>query len=38
MLPAGDSIVKPGDRIILFAVKKAVTNLEKLLTVKLDFF
>ncbi len=38
MIPAGDSIVNPGDRIILFAVKHAVKKLEKLLTVKLDFF
>jgi len=38
MIPTGDSIVKPGDRIILFAVKQAVKKLEKLLTVKLDFF
>lgn len=38
MIPAGDSIVNPGDRIIMFAVKHAVKKLEKLLTVKLDFF
>ena len=38
IIPAGDSIVKPGDRIILFAVKHAVKKLEKLLTVKQDFF
>lgn len=38
IIPTGDSIVKPGDRIITFAVKHAVKKLEKLLTVKLDFF
>ena len=38
IIPAGDSVIKPGDRIILFAVKHAVKKLEKLLTVKLDFF
>jgi trk system potassium uptake protein TrkA len=38
MIPAGDSIVRPGDRMILFAVRHAVKKLEKLLTVKLDFF
>jgi trk system potassium uptake protein TrkA len=38
MIPAGDSVVKPDDRIILFAVKQSVKKLEKLLTVKLDFF
>ncbi|OGR22291.1 MAG: Trk system potassium transport protein TrkA [Desulfobacterales bacterium RIFOXYA12_FULL_46_15] len=38
IMPAGDSVVRPGDRIILFAVRQAVKKLEKLLTVKLDFF
>ncbi|MCK4768526.1 MAG: NAD-binding protein, partial [Desulfobacula sp.] len=38
MIPTGDSVVKPEDRIIMFAVKHAVKKLEKLLTVKLDFF
>ncbi|MBU8848923.1 MAG: NAD-binding protein, partial [Desulfobacterales bacterium] len=38
MIPTGDSVVKPDDRIIMFAVKHAVKKLEKLLTVKLDFF
>ena len=38
IIPTGDSVVEPGDRIIFFAVKQAVKKLEKLLTVKLDFF
>jgi len=38
MIPSGTSVVSPGDKIILFAVKSAVKKLEKLLTVKLDFF
>lgn len=38
IMPAGDSIVRPGDRMILFAIRQAVKKLEKLLTVKLDFF
>jgi len=38
MIPSGESIVTPGDRVILFAVKQAVKKLEKLLTVKLGFF
>ncbi|MCG8636664.1 MAG: Trk system potassium transporter TrkA [Desulfobacterales bacterium] len=38
VIPAGDSRVAPGDRIILFAVQGAVKKLEKLLTVKLGFF
>ncbi len=38
MIPSGLSEVTPGDRMIFFAVKQAVKKLEKLLTVKLDFF
>ena len=38
MIPSGTSVVIPGDRIILFAVKHAVKKLERMLTVKLDFF
>ncbi len=38
IIPTGKSEVKPGDRIIMFAIKNAVKKLEKLLTVKLDFF
>ena len=37
-IPAGDSIIETGDRVILFAVKQAVKKLEKLLTFKLGFF
>lgn len=35
LIPMGDTIVDPGDRIILFAVKQAVKKLEKLLSVDL---
>ena len=38
IIPKGDSVIKPGDSVIIFAVKAAVKKLEKLLTVKLDFF
>ena len=38
MIPSGESIIKPGDRIIIFAVKTAIKKLEKLLTVKLEYF
>ncbi|MCF6246925.1 MAG: Trk system potassium transporter TrkA [Desulfobacula sp.] len=38
IIPTGDSIIEPSDRIILFAVKDAIKKLEKLLTVKLGFF
>jgi trk system potassium uptake protein TrkA len=38
IIPSGLSVVAPGDRMIFFAVRQAVKKLEKLLTVKLDFF
>lgn len=38
IIPDGNDIVNPGDRIIMFALKHSVKKLEKLLTVKLDFF
>ncbi|MEA2059010.1 MAG: Trk system potassium transporter TrkA [Thermodesulfobacteriota bacterium] len=38
IIPTGESIVSPGDRIILFAKREAMKKLEKLLTVKLEFF
>lgn len=38
IIPTGNTVIKPDDRIILFSVKQAVKKLEKLLTVKLDFF
>lgn len=38
IIPHGDSLIKPGDRLIIFVLRNAVSKLEKLLTVKLDFF
>jgi trk system potassium uptake protein TrkA len=38
IIPRGDSIIKPKDRLIILALQKVVPKLEKLLTVKLDFF
>lgn len=38
MMPSGDSVVEPDDRIIIFARRKAVQQIEKILTVKLEFF
>ncbi|MDY0376278.1 MAG: Trk system potassium transporter TrkA [Desulfobacterium sp.] len=38
IIPDGDSVVVPDDRIILFAQRQAIKKLEKLLTVKLEFF
>ncbi|MBW1680077.1 MAG: Trk system potassium transporter TrkA [Deltaproteobacteria bacterium] len=37
-IPRGDSVVLPGDRLIIFARHEVIPKLEKLLTVKLDYF
>lgn len=37
IIPSGDSVVNPGDRIIIFAKREAVPKIEKFLTVKLEF-
>lgn len=38
IIPRGDTVVRPGDRLVIFALRGAVPKLEKLLTVKLDYF
>ena len=38
IIPRGDSVIKTGDRLIILAIQKALPKLEKLLTVKLDYF
>jgi trk system potassium uptake protein TrkA len=38
VIPSGESVIAPGDRIILFAVKEAIPRIEKILAVKLEFF
>ena len=38
VIPSGNSIVLPGDRIIIFAMRYAVHKLEKMLAVKLELF
>ncbi len=38
IIPRGDTVIRPGDRLIVFALRKVVPKLEKLLTVKLEFF
>ncbi len=38
IIPRGDTRIQAGDRLIIFALHKAIPKLEKLLTVKLDFF
>jgi trk system potassium uptake protein TrkA len=38
IIPRGDSVIKPKDRLIILAAQKVLPKLEKLLTVKLDYF
>ena len=37
-IPHGETIIKPKDRLIIFALQKVIPKLEKMLTVKLDYF
>jgi trk system potassium uptake protein TrkA len=38
ILPTGDSVIEPDDRIVIFAQRNAVSKVEKILAVKLEFF
>jgi trk system potassium uptake protein len=38
IIPDGESIVEPNDRIIIFAQRRAISGVEKLLAVKLEYF
>ncbi len=38
IIPKGDSIIQPKDRLIIFALQKVIPKLENLLTVKLEYF
>ncbi len=38
IIPTGDSIIEPDDRIIIFAHRKAISGIEKILAVKLEYF
>ncbi|MFP4668545.1 MAG: Trk system potassium transporter TrkA [Desulfobacterales bacterium] len=38
LIPSGDSVIEPGDRIIIFAKRQVVPKIERILTVKLEFF
>ena len=37
-IPSGDSVIQPNDRIIIFVRRQVVSKIEKILTVKLEFF
>jgi len=38
IIPTGKSVIEPNDRIIIFAKKQAILEVEKILAVKLEFF
>jgi trk system potassium uptake protein TrkA len=38
IIPTGESVIEPNDRIIIFAKKQAIPEVEKILAVKLEFF
>ena len=38
IIPTGDSIIEPEDRIIIFAHRRAIGGIEKILSVKLEYF
>jgi trk system potassium uptake protein len=38
IIPNGSTVIQPGDRVMIFALKKAVSRVEKLMTVKLEYW
>lgn len=38
IIPTGDSVIEPDDRIIIFAQRRAIGGVEKILSVKLEYF
>lgn len=38
VIPTGESVVLPGDRIVIFARREVVPKIENILTVKLEYF
>ncbi len=38
IIPSGESVILPGDRIIIFARRQAIPDIEKILAVKLEYF
>jgi trk system potassium uptake protein TrkA len=38
IIPTGDSVIRSGDHIIIFARKQAIPKVEKILSVKLNYF
>jgi trk system potassium uptake protein TrkA len=38
IIPSGDSVILPDDRIIIFARRETIPKVEKILSVKLEYF
>jgi trk system potassium uptake protein TrkA len=38
IIPGGDSVIRPDDHVVIFTPRSAIAQLEKLLTVKLEYF
>ena len=38
VIPSGESVIQPGDRVVIFAKHSAIPMVEKKLTVKLEYF
>jgi trk system potassium uptake protein TrkA len=38
IIPTGDSVIRPEDRVIILARKEAIPKIEKILAVKLEYF
>jgi trk system potassium uptake protein len=38
IIPSGDSVIRPEDRVIIFARRQAIPKVEKILSVKLEYF
>jgi trk system potassium uptake protein TrkA len=38
IIPGGDDVILPGDRVVIFALQSSIPKVEKALTVKLEYF
>ena len=38
IIPKGSTVIEPGDRVMIFALKPAVPQMEKMMTVKLEYW
>lgn len=38
IVPSGESMIEPDDKVVIFATRQVVPKIEKMLTVKLEFF